>query len=536
MHILYSVQARTHSGKVRANNQDAYGIILEWRKKLDLTDADLQTRGHLFAVADGMGGHAAGEVASQLAIETLFREYYTSPWQGPQANLEAAIAQANRIILEEAEAHPEMTGMGTTLVAAVYRPDDGWIIANVGDSRAYLFRDGRIVQVTQDHSWVAEQTRSGILTQEQAAHHPLRNVITRSLGSEEEAIPDFFRRDGRSGDIVLLCSDGLSNMVSDGEMAGLLKSYPLDEAAERLQELALKRGAPDNVTFILIQLMEGKQRRSRSILPWLALTTAILILGGFLFWTYARPQPPQTPTAPAVALATNTPILAQTPTAPPLASKTPTPAATPEMAAAALAPISPLSTPPLDAPTVIAAPVVVIPIPDAASAAEGFVFVQGPATITRREETTITITHDDLNEGAPHVYVASLPADTLPERFAGAEQAALGIVQEESAGGQRGEAAWLLGPFGNEHNLFAVFWLASEVELLVDEQTPVLLYTVNGQGGGDSLGIDAPPGEEGKPIAVLGVWEWSAWDDMLSFSPAQVYDYDESDQGYHPRP
>ncbi len=533
MHILYSVQTRTHPGRVRANNQDAYGVILEWRKKLGLTDADLQARGHLFAVADGMGGHAAGEVASQLAIETLFREYYTSPWQGPQANLKAAIAAANQTILDEAEKHPEMAGMGTTLVAARYRPDDGWLIANVGDSRAYLFREGRIAQVTQDHSWVAEQARSGILTQEQAAHHPLRNIITRSLGGEEDVTPDFFRRDSQPGDILLLCSDGLSNLVDAAEMAKLLKSYPLDEAAEKLEELALERGAPDNVTFILIQLVGGKQRRSRSLLPWLALTAAILILGGFLFWTYARPQPSATPAAPVVALATNTPILVQTPTAAPLASKTPTPAATPEMAAAALAPISPLSTPPLDAPTVIAAPVVVTPIPDAASAAEGFVFVQGPATITHGEETTITITHYNLTDNAPIEYVASLPADALPERFVGAEQAVLGLPEGPAAPEQRIQAAWLLSPMGGK---FAAFWLSPEGEKLIDEGTPMLLYTVNGQGGGDSLGIDAPPGEEGKPIAVLGVWEWTAWDDILTFSPAQVYDYDESNQGYHPRP
>ncbi len=532
MHILYSVQTRTHPGRVRANNQDAYGVILEWRKKLDLTDADLQTRGHLFAVADGMGGHAAGEVASQLAIETLFREYYASPWQSPKANLKAAIAAANQTILDEAEKHPEMAGMGTTLVAALYRPDDGWLIANVGDSRAYLFREGRIAQVTQDHSWVAEQARSGILTQEQAAHHPLRNIITRSLGGEEDVTPDFFRRDSQPGDILLLCSDGLSNLVDAAEMAKLLKSYPLDEAAEKLEELALERGAPDNVTFILIQMVGGKRRRSRSFLPWLALTAAILILGGFLFWTYARPQPSATPAAPVVALATNTPI-------PPPSSptpKTPTPSATPPIEAMAVIPPSPIETPTPDQLVVLADPVEVAAVPGVEGSPEGFVFVQGPATVVPGEETKIIITHYGLTDGVSRDYVASLPQNALSGQVIGAEQAVLGLPQGESTGEQRMAAAWFLGPFGGDDNLFAAFWLAPEAERLVDARSTVLLYTVNGRGGGDSLGIDAPPGEEGKPIAVLGVWEWTAWDDILTFSPAQVYDYDESDQGYHPRP
>jgi len=536
MHILYSVQKRTHPGKVRANNQDAHGVILEWRKMLGLTDADLQERGHLFAVADGMGGHAAGEVASQLAIETLFREYYTAAWQGPKANLEAAIATANDVILREAEAHPEMAGMGTTLVAALYRPEEGWLIANVGDSRAYVFRAGRIEQITQDHSWVAEQARSGILTEEQAAHHPLSNVITRSLGGEESVTPDFFRRDANPGDIALLCSDGLSNLVSKKEMAEILKSYPLDEVAEKLLELALERGAPDNVTFILIQLVGGKQRRSRSILPWLALTTAIMILGGFLFWTYARPQPSKPPDAP-VALLTTTPIPSPTPAIP-----SPAPAratATPPqetLAAAAIPASSPLSTPSPIESAVIAAPVVVAAIPSLEGSLEGFIFVQGPAAIVRGEEDEVIITHVDLKDNTPREYIATLPGDALPHAWIGAEQAALGLPGVARADGQRLTGAWFLAPFGGRRAIFDTLWISPQAEKLIAQETPILLYTVNGQGGGDSLSVDTPAGKEGAPIAVLGTWRRVSWSDFLQFNARQVFDYEEADQSYHPRP
>ena len=532
MHILYSVQKMTHPGKVRANNQDAYGVVLDWRKKLNLSDADLQERGHLFAVADGMGGHAAGEVASQLAIETLFRAYYTTAWQGPKANLEAAIAAANDAIRAKADAHPEMAGMGTTLVAALYRPEEGWLFANVGDSRGYLFRDGRIEQVTQDHSWVAEQTRSGILTQEQAAHHPLRNVITRSLGSEEHVTPDFFSRDARPGDIVLLCSDGLSNLVGEKEMADLLKSYSLDEAAEKLLDRALERGAPDNVTFLLTQLVGGKQRRSRSILPWLALIAAIFILGGFLFWNFTRPQPAPPPATPVALLATNTPIL-PSPT-PDRATPTPTQET---IAAAALPASSPLSPPlPID-PIVRAASVIVTPIPSLEGSPKGFVFVQGPATIRRGEdEDAIIITHIDLNDNTGHEYIATLPGDALQQSWIAAKQAVLGLPEDAWRGEQESPGAWFLAPLERGQARFSILWLSPEAEALIAQKTPILLYTVNGQGGGDSLGVDTPPGQEGAPIAVLGTWQRLLGDDWLDFEVKQVFDYDETGHRYRPRP
>ncbi len=310
MHILYSVQTRTHPGKVRENNEDALGTVLDWREALELSDEILQQRGHLFAVADGMGGHAAGEVASNLAISTLFTEYYTGEWIDPKTTLAAAIKAANRAVFEMAEANAAMSGMGTTLVAALYQPQQG-LIVNIGDSRAYLFRSGKITQMTKDHSWVAEQVNSGILTEKEAAHHPFRNVITRSLGNEAHVEPDFFQLPPQPGDTLLLCSDGLSNQVADKEISDILRAYPLDEAADRLLELALERGAPDNVTLILIQAQGGIQRRSKSFLPWLALVAAVIILGGFVFWSLRRNSPPpaMVTATPALAIATYTPVV-----------------------------------------------------------------------------------------------------------------------------------------------------------------------------------------------------------------------------------
>jgi serine/threonine protein phosphatase PrpC len=377
MHILYSVQTRTHPGKVRKSNQDAFGTVLDWREKLGLTDEILQQRGHLFAVADGMGGHAAGEVASQIAIETLFTKYYTGEWIDPKTTLAAAIVAANRAIFEMAEAHAEMSGMGTTLVAAVYRPEYG-LVANVGDSRAYLFRSGRIIQVTRDHSWVAEQVNSGILTEEEAAHHPFRNVITRALGNEGQVEPEFFELPPLPGDTLLLCSDGLSNQVSDREMADILRAYPLDEAADRLVDLALERGAPDNVTLVLVQLQGGAvQRRSKSFLPWLALIAAIIILGGFVLWNFLpRGAQPLPTTTPDISLGTFTPAV--TPTATATAASTPTPPPTTTAVATALP--EPTGEIGDDEAVVYASPV--------ADDARTLVFVSGDATVQ-------TIAEDD---------------------------------------------------------------------------------------------------------------------------------------------
>ncbi len=457
MHILYAVKPKTHVGKVRKSNQDAYGTVLDWREKLGLGDEVLQQRGHLFAVADGMGGHAAGEVASQIAIETLFTEYYTGEWVDPKTTLAAAIAAANQAIFEMAAANPEMAGMGTTLVAALYQPEQG-LVANVGDSRAYLFRSGKIIQVTRDHSWVAEQVSSGILTEEEAAHHPFRNVITRALGNEGQVTPEFFQLPPLPGDILLLCSDGLSNQVSDREIADILRAYPLDEAADRLIDLALERGAPDNVTLVLVQVQGGAvQRQSRSFLPWLALIVALIILGGFVWWNFAPRSPEQaaTPEPTDIALGTFTPVF--TPTAP-------APTATP--ATPATATTTPDSVLP-DATGTIGDPEAIVYAAPDPSDGRTLVFVSGQATVQPIPEDANWMTV--IIETGAGPFSATLDKAHFVEQEArptGGQMALVGYVQETGVvGSEHSLKPLLLLSSFDVDNLYGVIWAADDQAL-----------------------------------------------------------------------
>lgn len=487
----YTVQARTDPGKVRENNEDAFGAMPDWRKKLGLSDEILQQRGHLFAVADGMGGHAAGEVASQLAIQTLFNRYYHGEWAGPKETLLAAIAAANQAIFEKAEANSAMHGMGTTLVVALYHPQHS-LIANVGDSRAYLYRSGKITQITRDHSWVAEQVHSGVITEKEARHHPLRNVITRSLGNEPQITPDIFDLPPLPGDTLLLCSDGLSNLVQDKEMAGILRSYPLDEAADRLLELALERGAPDNVTLVLIQLQNAPQRRSHSVLPWLALITTLIILAGFVWRTLAPAGPKATP-APLAALATHT--------APPPPA-TPSPA-TPVIAAAEMG-VTAFHPRGAQNDEVIG---------DSIPAdTTGLVYVQGPAQL---DGQTITIQHIS-RAGEPHRYVAKLPPDAaLKTPVQAGLVGVLGHPQPpEEAATTVLQPLLVLAPFRGSQQL-ALLWPDPTTSL----QQPIEIITVYGAGGGSALGITTPPGAEGEVTPPLrGRWQLGA-ERTIRFEP-----------------
>jgi protein phosphatase len=206
-------------------------------------------------VADGMGGAQAGEVASALAVEEFQQEL---PEQGSaEERLSTRIREANRRIYERSRVEHEHAGMGTTLTA-VYVDDDDLAVAHVGDSRAYIFRDGTLTRLTQDHSLVEELVRQGKLTEEQAAEHPQRSIITRALGIELDVEVDTWTYPARAGDVILLCSDGLTSMISEERVREILASHDnLDAAADALINEANEAGGRDNITVVLFRLQEA---------------------------------------------------------------------------------------------------------------------------------------------------------------------------------------------------------------------------------------------------------------------------------------
>ena len=210
----------------------------------------------LFAVADGMGGAKAGEVASAVAVEAV--EGATESGEPVEAQLATIVRQANRRIYDLAVADESRRGMGTTLTLAKVHGDEV-SLAHVGDSRAYRLRGGELEQLTRDHSLVAELERSGQITPEAAEHHPQRSIITRALGPEPDVEVDTYTLAGREGDLFLICSDGLTSMISDDEVGSILRSAgSLDEAADELVRAANQSGGKDNITVILFRLGEGE--------------------------------------------------------------------------------------------------------------------------------------------------------------------------------------------------------------------------------------------------------------------------------------
>jgi serine/threonine protein phosphatase PrpC len=236
----------TDVGLARSLNQDYVSCFVPE------DEIQCQDKGALFLVADGMGGHNAGEVASQEAVKCVRGVYYADTDRGVKENLREAFGVANRLLCDLAEADPAKVGMGTTLVAAVIRGHKA-TIANVGDSRAYLLRRKRFTQITVDHSWVEEQVRAGLLTPEQARRHPHRNLITRALGTRPGVEVDVFDVHLCRGDLLLLCTDGLSSQVSEQDLARILDSTPPREAAESLVARANGEGGIDNVSAVILQ-------------------------------------------------------------------------------------------------------------------------------------------------------------------------------------------------------------------------------------------------------------------------------------------
>jgi protein phosphatase len=204
-----------------------------------------------------MGGHAAGEIASRLAVETLYQRYYEADGVAlpPAIRLEHAVGAANLSVYEQAVSNHAQSGMGTTLVAAVLH-DSRVLIANVGDSRAYLIRDGEAIQITHDHSWVAEQVKLGTITPDQAQNHAYRNLVTRCLGHRPGTQVDMFEHRLRAGDTLLLCSDGLSGQVSDAKIAAVLTDQEPERGARALIDLANQQGGPDNITVVLAHILD----------------------------------------------------------------------------------------------------------------------------------------------------------------------------------------------------------------------------------------------------------------------------------------
>jgi serine/threonine protein phosphatase PrpC len=251
----------TDVGRRRERNQDNIAQVIP-------TDAQvLDEKGALFVVCDGMGGHAAGEVASELAVKTICEEYYNASARDVITSIATAVERANSAIYKHALEHPELSGMGTTCVALVVAGGRAFVV-NIGDSRAYIIRGGKMRQVTRDHSWVAEQVRVGLLTEEQARTHSHRNVITRSLGTQPNVTADLFIETMHDGDRVLLCSDGLHGYVDEHEIERVVTSdQDADAAVHTLIDMANENGGPDNISATLVHLIDVPVPAGELVLP-----------------------------------------------------------------------------------------------------------------------------------------------------------------------------------------------------------------------------------------------------------------------------
>lgn len=232
---------KTDTGNKRSNNQDS----------IFYSDAPIGTLPNLYIVADGMGGHRAGDKASKMAIEITVDFIKNSTIENPIAILRRAMVYANNEIYKAAGKDPDLKGMGTTMVAAVAL-DGKLYVANIGDSRLYSIQ-GDIKQITMDHSLVEELIRNGELERKKGRNHPEKNIITKAMGSKEEVIPDFFEIDIHPKEKFLLCSDGLSNMVENDEIRDIVLEHDnLEELAQALIDRANYYGGSDNISVVVV--------------------------------------------------------------------------------------------------------------------------------------------------------------------------------------------------------------------------------------------------------------------------------------------
>ena len=298
-----AVKSATDLGLKRTQNEDSHGL---WAPE---DDSERDRRGVLMVVADGMGGSQAGVVASRLAVDTVIKSYEEADGGDLLENLQSAVLAANEAVHAESQAHPDLTGMGTTCTAVVVQ-DRHALVAHVGDSRAYLVRDAHIRKLTRDHSLVAQLVQRRELTPEQARLDPRRNVVTRSVGVGPEVEVDAERLDVPllRGDTLLLCSDGLHGLVGDDELAEVASGQNLDEACAELIAMANDRGGPDNITVVLARVedlddtldLEPKtvsraagaapaRTSTRTMMMWLIVALVVLLLALVgIFWLVQR--------------------------------------------------------------------------------------------------------------------------------------------------------------------------------------------------------------------------------------------------------
>ncbi|HET6798795.1 MAG TPA: Stp1/IreP family PP2C-type Ser/Thr phosphatase [Gemmatimonadales bacterium] len=238
----FTCAARTDVGIVRSGNEDNYMMLAEHG---------------IFIVADGMGGHAAGEVASEMAVRITSQTIGSLRGVKDEEageRIRTAIRAANDAIFERTLSEHDKRGMGTTVTVLVLLPDR-YLIGQVGDSRAYLFRDGEFHQLTKDHSYVQEQVDAGLLTPDQARVHPYSNVITRCVGAGIDVVPDIYFGSLEKGDVLLLASDGLTGMLEDEQLTNILSSDESPQAwVDRMVSEANRRGGLDNITAIIIRI------------------------------------------------------------------------------------------------------------------------------------------------------------------------------------------------------------------------------------------------------------------------------------------
>ena len=346
-----AVAAITHAGMSGKNNEDRYAIHAYVLGEDDPTPA-------VFAiVADGIGGHQAGEIAAEMVVETICEAITQSDGRMPLNTLNEAIIRSGQAVHAQSRSNQAQSGMGSTCACA-------WVIGNrlytasVGDSRIYLLREGVIRQITIDHTWIKEAIDHGIITPDQARGHPQAHVIRRYLGSKKPTKVDFrlLLAEGESdeeaiahqgmqlqpGDRLILCSDGLTDLVGDAEILQILLENELDPALQHLVDLANQRGGHDNITIVALQVPAAPTAPAKpKALPWLgwliaALVTVLVIAGitalAFFAWQFKQSQPTPTLTSLSTLPAIVETSLPPSATIYPTATPSPSPQATPIMA------------------------------------------------------------------------------------------------------------------------------------------------------------------------------------------------------------